>query len=39
MDVNDNAGSLNKRVAWTFFASRLAPTGNGVSQKDVHSQK
>ncbi len=27
MDVNDNAGSLNERVARTFFASRLAPTG------------
>jgi len=27
MDVNDNAGCLNNRVAWAFFASRLAPTG------------
>jgi hypothetical protein len=27
MDVNDNAGCLDERVAWTFFASRLAPTG------------
>jgi len=26
MDVNDNAGNLNKRVAGTIFASRLAPT-------------
>ncbi len=26
MDVNDNAGYLNVRVVWTFFASRLAPT-------------
>jgi hypothetical protein len=26
MDVNDNAGSLNERVARTFFASKLAPT-------------
>ena len=25
MDVNDNAGYLNVRVVWTFFASRLAP--------------
>jgi hypothetical protein len=27
MDVNDDAGSLNARVVWTFFASMLAPTG------------
>ena len=26
LDVNDNACCLNDRVAWTFFASRLAPT-------------
>ena len=26
MDVNDNTGCLDDRVAWTFFASRLAPT-------------
>jgi len=26
MDVNDNAGILNKRVALEFIASRLAPT-------------
>ena len=26
MDVNDNAGYLNVRVVWTFFASRLVPT-------------
>ncbi len=25
--VNDNAGILDDRVAWTFFASKLAPTG------------
>ncbi|SDQ06775.1 hypothetical protein SAMN04490195_0204 [Pseudomonas moorei] len=25
MDVNDNAGYLNVRVVWTFFASELAP--------------
>jgi hypothetical protein len=25
MDVNDNAGYLNVRVVWTFFASNLAP--------------
>ncbi|QDG59996.1 hypothetical protein NIBR502773_26920 [Pseudomonas sp. NIBRBAC000502773] len=24
--VNDNAGTLDERVAWTFFASKLAPT-------------
>ena len=27
MDVNDNAPYLNDRIAWTFIASRLAPTG------------
>ena len=27
MDVNDNAGCLDARVVWTFFASMLAPTG------------
>jgi len=27
MDVNDDAGCLNVRGAWAFFASRLAPTG------------
>jgi hypothetical protein len=27
MDVNDDAGRLDEPVAWTFFASRLAPTG------------
>jgi hypothetical protein len=27
MDVNDNAGFLDDRVAWTSFASKLAPTG------------
>jgi hypothetical protein len=26
MDLNDNAGFLNARVVWTFFASKLAPT-------------
>jgi hypothetical protein len=26
MDVNDNAGCLDDRVAWTSFASKLAPT-------------
>ncbi|CAD0264021.1 hypothetical protein DENIT_160014 [Pseudomonas veronii] len=25
--VNDNAGILDDRVAWAFFASKLAPTG------------
>jgi len=28
MDVNDNAGCLNARVVWVFFASMLAPTGS-----------
>ena len=28
MDVNDDAGCLNERGVWAFFASRLAPTGN-----------
>jgi hypothetical protein len=27
MGVNDDAGHLNPRVAWAFFASMLAPTG------------
>ncbi len=27
MDVNDDAGCLDARVALTFFASKLAPTG------------
>ncbi|PMZ85360.1 hypothetical protein C1X61_27925 [Pseudomonas sp. FW215-T2] len=26
MDVNDDAGCLDERVVWAFFASRLAPT-------------
>ncbi len=30
MDVNDNAGCLNERVAQTFFAGKPAPTGNRV---------
>ena len=30
MDVNDDAGCLNARVARTFIASRLAPTVNPV---------
>ena len=25
-DANDNAGFLNKRGAWEFLASKLAPT-------------
>jgi hypothetical protein len=28
MVVNDNAPFLDERVVWTFFASRLAPTGD-----------
>ncbi len=27
MDVNDNAGRLNERVACESIASKLAPTG------------
>jgi hypothetical protein len=30
MDVNDDAGDLDERGVWTFFASRLAPTGDRV---------
>ena len=30
MDVNDNACSLNAHVVLAFFASMLAPTGDGV---------
>jgi len=33
MDVNDNAGCLNKRVAPTFFAGKPAPTGECVRTK------
>ncbi|WP_392889897.1 hypothetical protein ACF6ZU_00660 [Pseudomonas migulae] len=28
MDVNDDAGCLDERGAWAFFASKLAPTGD-----------
>jgi hypothetical protein len=28
MDVNDNAGCLDNRGAWSFFASKLAPAGS-----------
>ena len=35
MDVNDNAGCLNARVALAFFASMLAPTG-GPAFSDEH---
>jgi len=30
MDVNDDAGILNARSALRFFASLLAPTGDGI---------
>ena len=30
MDVNDNAGCLNERVAQTIFAGKPAPTGNPI---------
>ncbi|OPK03632.1 hypothetical protein BZ164_15445 [Pseudomonas veronii] len=29
-NVNDNAHILGARGAWTFFASKLAPTEGGV---------
>jgi hypothetical protein len=30
MDVNDDAGRLEERGVWAFFASRLAPTRDRV---------
>ncbi|PBJ22120.1 hypothetical protein BSF44_32730 [Pseudomonas sp. ACN8] len=33
MDVNDNAYILVKRVAVTFFASKLAPTGEASADQ------
>ncbi|WP_392890825.1 hypothetical protein ACF6ZU_05210 [Pseudomonas migulae] len=30
MDVNDDAGCLDERGVWAFFASKLAPTGNRI---------
>ena len=30
MDVNDDAGRLDERGVWAFFASKLAPTGDRV---------
>ncbi|MCP1517667.1 hypothetical protein J2Y74_001977 [Pseudomonas migulae] len=30
MDVNDNAGCLNERVAQTLFAGKPAPTGDRI---------
>ena len=30
MDVNDDVDCLNTRVVLTFFASKLAPTGDQV---------
>jgi hypothetical protein len=30
MDVNDDAGCLDERGVWAFFASRLAPTRDRV---------
>ncbi|QHF38771.1 hypothetical protein PspS34_11090 [Pseudomonas sp. S34] len=32
-DVNDNACCLNERGVWTFFASKLAPTGTEYIRK------
>jgi hypothetical protein len=32
MEANDNAGCLTERAVWTFFASKLAPTGLPVCQ-------
>jgi len=34
MVANDDAGRLTPRVAWAFFASKLAPTGVGYSCRD-----
>jgi hypothetical protein len=34
MDVNDNAGFLNKRAAFESIASKLAPTG-GLMCPDI----
>ncbi len=35
-NVNDNAGILDKPGAWTFFASKLAPTrGRRFSNQNV----
>jgi hypothetical protein len=31
MDVNDNACFLNKRAAFEYIASKLAPTRSGVA--------
>ncbi|AKA83746.1 hypothetical protein VO64_3200 [Pseudomonas synxantha] len=33
-DVNDNACILDKRVAYAFFASKLAPTGTPSGFKE-----
>ncbi|MCP1517366.1 hypothetical protein J2Y74_001676 [Pseudomonas migulae] len=30
MDVNDDAGCLNQRGVWAFFAGKPAPTGNPI---------
>ncbi|CAI8991728.1 hypothetical protein EMIT0P44_70159 [Pseudomonas sp. IT-P44] len=30
MGVNDDAGCLNQRGVWAFFAGKPAPTGNRV---------
>jgi hypothetical protein len=34
MNVNDNACCLNECVAWTFFASELASTGERVNLRN-----
>ena len=35
-NVNDNAQNQINRVVWTFFASKLAPTGIGVPYIEKH---
>jgi hypothetical protein len=37
MDVNDDAGCLDERGAWAFFASKLAPTGIAYAFDFHHS--
>jgi hypothetical protein len=35
MDVNDDAGCLDKRGVWAFFASKLAPTGDWAHTVEI----
>ncbi|MVV52358.1 hypothetical protein EJA72_29620, partial [Pseudomonas sp. PB120] len=34
---NDNAGCLDERVVWTFFASKLAPTEERRAKQIEHT--